>query len=184
MKTGTRGRAPRVQGGASLGSAGWGRRVSRVFCIMLLSLGLGLLLYCVPRPAPTAPTPIPLQLTTLPTTAPPAPIIVITPEPGRTPVADPKLFLQITVQDRQRAPVVATIRVEFPDTGGFFEIGPTPAELLPIPVDGEPFVVVVTAPGYLPVRQEFQVTATADTDYEWVAVLRALPPTPTPLPEA
>jgi len=75
--------------------------------------------------------------------------------------------------------------LEFPATGGTFEIGPIPRQLFPLSIAGEEhFIVQVNAEGYQPVQQEFRVSLTADADYELVLVLQPVSaPTPS-APEA
>jgi hypothetical protein len=77
------------------------------------------------------------------------------------------------------------ITLEFPTTGGVFEIGPTPSQLLPIPIEGEEhFIVKASADGFQPIQQEFRVSLNADADYELVLVLQPMhEPTPN-VPEA
>ncbi len=69
----------------------------------------------------------------------------------RTPTVD----LHLRVTDGQ-GPVAGMVRLEWPDTGGTFEVGPTSDVVLPVPADGDrstgltagPFTLTVSAPGY------------------------------------
>ncbi len=67
----------------------------------------------------------------------------------------PTVDLHIRVTDGQ-GPVAGMVRLEWADTGGTFEVGPTSDVVLPVPADGDrstgltagPFTLTVSAPGY------------------------------------
>lgn len=132
--------------------------------LFLLSMVVIVLTSCAgQQPTPTlAPTATP--------TFPTPPPIVITPEAG-TPDPDPVFNLHITITDESYQPVKATIRLDWPDTGGNFTVGPTADTVLPIPVDGVPFMLTVEAPGYHTAKQPFQVALSRDLDYTFVVLL-------------
>ena len=120
--------------------------------------------------------------TLTPTLVPPHPI-VITPEPG-TPEPEPVFNLHIVINDKSFRPVKAMIFLEWPDTGGSFSIGPTADYVLPIPVDGAPFVLTVEAEGYHTATQQFQIGLSRDLDYELVILLSPIEIEPKPQQEA
>ena len=126
-------------------------------------------------------TPVPADAPT-PTLVLPPPI-VITLEPG-TPDPEPIFHLHIVVNDESFRPVKAMIILEWPDTGGNFSIGPTAGYVLPIPVDGAPFILTVEAEGYHTATQEFQVGLSHDLDYELVILLSPVEDEPTTPQEA
>jgi hypothetical protein len=61
--------------------------------------------------------------------------------------------------------------LESSDTGGSSSIGPKADYVLPIPVDGAPFILRVEAEGYHTATQEFQAGLSQDLDYELVILL-------------
>ncbi len=75
-------------------------------------------------------------------------------DPGREDNA-PTVDLHLQVTDGQGS-VAAVVRLEWADTGGTFEVGPTSDVVLPVPADGDrstgltagPFTLTVSAPGY------------------------------------
>ena len=132
--------------------------------LLLLQVILIALTGCVPKATPNS---APTATMTLPTATPTfrgPPPIIITPEPG-TRDPDPVFNLHITVTDEDYQPVKATIRLDWPDTGGNLTIGPTADQVLPIPVDGAPFLLTVEAAGYHAAKQPFQVALSRDLDY-------------------
>lgn len=126
-------------------------------------------------------TPV-LTATLTPTLVPPPPI-VITPELG-TPESEPVFNLHIIINDRSFRPVKPMVFLEWPDTGGSFSIGPTADYVLPIPVDGTPFVLTVEVEGYRTATQEFQIGLSHDLDYELVILLSPIEIEPKPQQEA
>ena len=56
--------------------------------------------------------------------------------------------LHLTISDGQK-PLEAEIFLFWPDTCGDFGIGPTSDIVLPLPADGEPVEVTVSADGYM-----------------------------------
>ncbi len=68
-----------------------------------------------------------------------------TPIPVMTPAT---IDLHLQISDGQQ-PLEASIRLYWADTGGEFEIGPTSDIELPLPADGVPFEMTVSADGYL-----------------------------------
>ena len=148
----------------------WHRRLA----LLTLWIALGLVVAWWPsaRPAPDSVTPTIVPIGALPTTRPRAPIVVLTDEPGMA-VADPRLFLLVTVSDREHSPVVAQISVEYVETGEVVHYESRPTQLLNLPALKQSFVVRVAAPGYRSVEQAFAVDMHTDTDYVLAVVLES-----------
>lgn len=87
-------------------------------------------------------------------------VIVITPEIEPNP--DATYYLRVTVTDENGQALPSTLTVQWPDTGGALEMGPTSEQILPIPADGSLFIVKARAPGYYEAQQRFRVTLSED----------------------
>jgi len=144
----------------------------RWLALLLLWVALGFVVVWTPnaKPTPDISTPTIVPIGVLPTARPRAPIVVLTDEPG-TAVADPRLFLLVTVSDKEHSPVVAQISVEYVVTGEVVHYESRPTQVLNLPASKGSFVVRVAAPGYQSVEQAFAVDMHTDTDYVLEIVL-------------
>jgi len=122
------------------------------------------------QPAPDIVVPPIVPIGALPTAGPRAPIVVLTDEPG-TAMVDPRLFLFVTVCDRENNPVVAQISVEYAEIGEVVQYESRPTQLLNFPAARQSFVLHVAAPGYQSVEQGFVVNVHTDTDYVLAVLL-------------
>lgn len=86
-------------------------------------------------------------------------------------MVDPRLFLFVTVSDRENNPVVAQISVEYAETGEVVQYESRPTQPLNFPASRQSFVIRVAAPGYQSVEQGFVVNMHTDTDYVLAVVL-------------
>jgi len=86
-------------------------------------------------------------------------------------VANPRLFLFVTVSDREDNPVVAQISVEYVETGEVVHYESRPTQLLNLSAARQSFVLHVAAPGYHSMEQGFVVDVHTDTDYVLEVVL-------------
>jgi len=141
--------------------------------LLLLWVTLGFVVVWWPsaRPTPDSVTPTIVPIGALPTAGPRASIVVLTDEPG-TAVADPRLFMVVTVSDKAHNPVSAQISVEYVETGEVVAYGSRPTQLLNLSALKQSFVVRVAAPGYHSVEQGFVVDMHTDTDYVLAVVLK------------
>mgnify|MGYP000869658549 CR=1 FL=1 len=146
----------------------------RWLALLLLWVALGFVVVWTPnaKPTPDISTPTIVPIGVLPTARPRAPIVVLTDEPG-TAVADPRLFLLVTVNDREHNPVAAQISVEYAGTGEVVQYESRPTQLLNLSALKQNFVISVVAPGYQAVEQAFAVDMYTDTDYVLEIVLEA-----------
>lgn len=148
----------------------WHRRLA----LLTLWIALGFVVAWWPsaRSAPDSVTPTIVPIGVLPTAGPRDSIVVLTDEPGMA-VADPRLFLLVTVSDKAHNPVSAQISVEYVETGEVVAYGSRPTQLLNLSALKQSFVVRVVAPGYQSVEQAFAVDMHTDTDYVLEIVLEA-----------
>ncbi len=144
----------------------------RWLALLLLWVALGFVVVWWPsaRPAPDSVIPTIVPIGVLPTAGPRDAIVVLTDEPGIA-VADPRLFLLVTVSDREHNPVAAQISVEYVETGEVVHYESRPTQLLNLPASKQSFVIRVAALGYQSVEQAFAVDMHTDTDYVLEIVL-------------
>lgn len=86
-------------------------------------------------------------------------------------MVDPRLFLFVTVSDREHNPVAAQISVEYVETGEVIHYESRPTQLLNLSALKQSFVIRVVAPGYRSEAQAFEVDIHTDTDYVLEIVL-------------
>jgi hypothetical protein len=148
----------------------WHRRLA----LLTLWLALGFVVAWWPdaQPATDSVAPQIVPIGALPTAGPRAPIVVLTDEPGIA-VVDPRLFLLVTVSNRENNPVAAQISVEYAETGEVVHYESRATQLLNLSALKQSFVIRVVAPGYQSVEQAFEVDMHTDTDYVLTAVLEA-----------
>ena len=89
-------------------------------------------------------------------------------------MVDPRLFLFVTVRDRENNPVAAQISVEYAETGEVAQYESRPTRLLNLSASKQKFVIRVAAAGYHSVEQGFVIDVHTDTDYVLEVVLEAV----------